>query len=572
MFFFSIRCVFAIINNVCPQLSIQFFQIFLVVIASLCIDSMLIFLLSPAIDFLINGKDFYIFEAIQEIFLSDSDFIIVLLFCLLVFFSAFLKFLVITLQSMYARDVSNSIAKGVVEQFLNRPYESQRNLAFDEFISDVSLRVNSVTFSSILPTLSFFVSSTLVVGYVVIGFLVDPLISILGAACLTCFYITITLLVRARIKAYGNILDRQQVAGMMWLERVFYSAHEIRMAAAENSTLSNYGLADKTARTQRAKINIVGSIPRVLIEAVAVLVLLFGIFIGKNFTDVSELLGLVLTFGLLAQRSLPHVQQCYSSWATISGDHSQLDKLRTSLNNDRFDGISSVTIAPSPNKDLVLRLARGASIALDDGNFLTLTSDISLETGQLIAIKGKSGSGKSMFVETLVGLRKLHHGVIEISTSTGSKRDLLDQSWIVGSDSFFFEGTLAANVIYPEHAGLDDDAQQLEKVLGALNRAHFSRNNDHISFTDLGFFVSADGSNLSRGQRQRVALARCIYHSRQILVLDEATSAIPVNQETEIIEGLRISLPDSVILFISHRENLNLQTDKEIIVKDGLIQ
>ena len=572
MFLFSIRCVFSIINTVSHQLTIQFFKILLVVIASLCIDSILIYLLSPAIDFFMNEKEFYIFENIQEIFSSDSDSVIALLFFLLILFSAFLKLLVITLQSMYARDVSNSIARGVVEQFLNRSYENQRNLAFDEFISDVSLRVNSVTFSSILPTLNFFVSFTLVVGYFVIGFLVEPLISIVGTASLAFFYISITLFVRARIKAYGNVLDRQQVAGMMWLERVFYSAHEIRLAAAEKTILSKYGSADKSARTQRAKINIVGSIPGVFVEAIAVLVLLAGVFVGKNFIDVNELLGLVLTFGLLAQRSLPHVQQCYSSWATISGDHSQLARLRKSLDDDQSDRLPSSTIVSSPNENIILRIASGATISLDDGKFLRLGRDIALKAGKLIAIRGQSGAGKSMFVETLVGLRELHQEAIEIPASSGNKRQLWDQSWIVGSDSFFFEGTLAANVIYPEHSDTDDDVQQCKKILGALISAQFSKHSNDVSFADLGFLVSSDGSNLSRGQRQRVALARCIYHSRRILILDEATSAIPVSQETEIIESLRLALPDSVILFISHRENLDLSADEEITVEDGLIK
>lgn len=193
--------------------------------------------------------------------------------------------------------------------------------------------------------------------------------------------------------------------------------------------------------------------------------------------------------------------------------------------------------------------------------------DLSVKSGQKIAIVGATGSGKTTIVNLLTRFYELDSGRITIDgiDITDIPKDTLRKAIaIVLQDTVLFSDTIKANIKYGK---LDASDEEMEKA------ARHAKADEFIDRLPCGYdtVLAESGSNLSAGQRQLLAIARAVLADPKILILDEATSSVDTRTEMHIQQAMVALMKNRTSLIIAHRLSTIRDADMIIVLKDGKI-
>lgn len=216
-------------------------------------------------------------------------------------------------------------------------------------------------------------------------------------------------------------------------------------------------------------------------------------------------------------------------------------------------------------KDINEIIFSGVELKYDD--FIAL-KNINLEAkkGEIIALVGDSGGGKSSLINLVVRFYDTSKGQILLNNTSIKDFDiksLRENISIVTQRVYIFNDTIAANIAY----GYEIDEIRVLEVLKQAHAFEFVQNMKKGIHTILDEF----GTNLSGGQRQRIAIARALYKNPKILILDEATSALDNKSESIISQVIQEVSQNKITFIIAHRLSTIKNADKIAVFKNGEI-
>ncbi|WP_414575067.1 ABC transporter transmembrane domain-containing protein [Anabaena sp. CCY 9402-a] len=190
-----------------------------------------------------------------------------------------------------------------------------------------------------------------------------------------------------------------------------------------------------------------------------------------------------------------------------------------------------------------------------------------IKPGQMVALVGRSGSGKTTISKLVLGLYPPTDGKVLIDgqdITSISLRSLREQVGVVDQDTFLFGGTIRDNI------SLGDPSATLESVITA---AKLAGADEFIKKLPLGYEtqIGEGGGMLSGGQRQRLAIARALLGDPKLLVLDEATSHLDAESERIIQHNFNTILKGRTTLVIAHRLSTVRNADLILVLDKGLL-
>ncbi len=212
---------------------------------------------------------------------------------------------------------------------------------------------------------------------------------------------------------------------------------------------------------------------------------------------------------------------------------------------------------------------RGVEFRYDDSHGRSTIRDVtfSVRAGQMIAIVGRSGAGKTTLANMLPRFYDVTSGTILIDGAdirSVTLRSLREQIGIVTQETVLFDDTIAANIAY----GAPDASR--EQIEAAARTAHA---HDFIATSPEGYDtrIGERGQRLSGGQRQRLAIARALLKNSPILILDEATSSLDSESERLVQDALTTLMLNRTSFVIAHRLSTVRRADAIIVMERGRI-
>lgn len=199
----------------------------------------------------------------------------------------------------------------------------------------------------------------------------------------------------------------------------------------------------------------------------------------------------------------------------------------------------------------------------DENREILHNVNMNFKRGSFTAIVGKSGCGKSTVASILTGKNKGFKGSVtigDIPINEISELSLMKSITYIGHNSYIFKGNVRENLLMAN----DVDDNKLWQTLEKVNLADFLK-----SENGLDTVIDEKASNISGGQRQRLALARALLHNSRIYIFDEATSNIDVESENDIMAQIAEIAKSKTVILISHRLANVVDADNIYVMQDG---
>jgi ATP-binding cassette subfamily B protein len=245
--------------------------------------------------------------------------------------------------------------------------------------------------------------------------------------------------------------------------------------------------------------------------------------------------------------------------------------------NEALDASAEITdppldepVAPLSKNTPVLEL-RDVRFGFGEGPELLRGVSLSLAEGQWLGLAGRTGCGKSTLLRLVPRLDEPRSGRVLLwgrDLRQWPLKALRRRMAVVAQEPFLFSETVLENITFSH----DGDPQELRAE--ALEAAHAAGLDETLAGLPQGLdtLLGEKGVNLSGGQKQRVALARAIFVRPDLLVLDDAFSAVDTATEEAIVSGLRASLPKTAVLMVSHRVSTLKLCDRVLMLEHGRVE
>ena len=301
----------------------------------------------------------------------------------------------------------------------------------------------------------------------------------------------------------------------------------------------------------------VGSAQMILKLGIATVALVGGYLLAKGEIDVLTF----FMFLLVVSRIYDPMQVSLQNLAAIIASDVQSARLDEILSHEVQEGTTTLD-------------NQGYDIAFQNVGFAYNTGDVVLKDvtftakqGEVTALIGPSGGGKTTVSRLASRFWDVNKGTITVGAMDISKVDpetLMSLYSIVFQDVTLFNNTIMENIRIGKKDATD------EEVIAAARLAHCDEFAEKLS-DGWNTMIGENGSELSGGERQRLSIARAFLKDAPIILLDEATASLDVDNETMIQESLSRLIKNKTVMIIAHRMRTVADADKIVVLKDGVV-
>ena len=335
--------------------------------------------------------------------------------------------------------------------------------------------------------------------------------------------------------------------------------------------INQFKQSNSKLTSAKKKNSIIGSLPRYIIEILLVIILVITLLvISKSNSLIINNLTLLGFFSATFIRLTPSAYRIISSLQRIKFTQKILNSLNKNL--EYFDKIKIDKDEKSKRKKIE-NISIENSIVIKNIKFsynskkkLFESLDLEIKIGDTIGIFGESGSGKSTFVNLLIGLLKPDKGEILINDKDINSNIYLWRKNIgyVPQNIFLIDDTFKKNI----SLNFDSKKENLKRLNECLKQSELEK---FISSLPNGIdtIVGERGSRISGGQLQRVGIARGLYNNPEILIFDESTSALDRETELEIFKNIYKFKDRKTLIIITHKKELLKDCDQIYKLENG---
>ena len=549
-----------------------FFMFFVSLIEIMSIGSLLpIFSIIFNEKYLIQVNDFFDLYNFTNLKFENHDklifFSLTVLFCiftlkntiLLIFYWVQIKFL---------RDLTNYLSVSLFKTFVNQPYEYYFNAKSSDLIRDIISEPGGLIKHLFTPFCWLIMESITITGLVFflilyygsnVGLILFTILIIIGIA----LYFT-----RKVIKKWGNIRYKFETQRIKSITQSFDNIKDIIIKKKINFFFKKFQEYTKLTLNAGRFSSFFGTLPKLFIEQLVVILFIIYFLYYYNFQSLDENFFSKLIFlGAILIRLIPGLVK-------ISNSYQQIKYKSTAAKNiHEFFKLNKKIVSDNKNTieftDCIEFQNLNYKFEGYDKNVLSSLS-FKIKKNQTIGIIGKTGSGKTTFLDIFLGLLKPTEGKILID-ERDCTFELNRSGWhkkigYVSQNVTLIDDTIKNNIAL----GFTEDEIDINKINEIIINTNLNKLIDSLP-EGIETSVGEKGVKLSGGQIQRIGIARAIYTDPEILCLDEATSSLDYQTENEILKTILSVKKNKTIIIIAHRLKTIENCDKIIELDNGKI-
>ena len=476
--------------------------------------------------------------------------------------SALFMFIEGWLMSNISQNLTYDIRKDISKKINTLPmgYFEQRTVG--ETLSRVTNDVDTLGQSLNQSFTQIIANTTMVLGVLVMMFTISPLMTLIAIVLLPISGILLGILTKASQKYFtGQQKSLSDVNG------------QVEESYAGQNIIAAFNHKDKSIKEFNAKN---GELYATSWKANFFSGLMFPVI---NFVGNLGYVGIVFSGGLLVakgtigvgdiQAFIQYIRNFTQPIGQIAQSMTEIQKMAAAgervfefLDAKDEEVVKTTEVIENKEGNVIFDHVRFGYVE-DQIIIKNFTSDV--KKGEMVAIVGPTGAGKTTMVKLLMRFYELNGGSISIDgkdISKLSKEELRSYFTMVLQDTWLFKGTIMENLRYGRLDATD------EEVIEAAKAAHIH----HFIKTLPGGYdmeLNEDASNISQGQKQLLTIARAILADKPILILDEATSSVDTRTEVLIQKAMNKLMEGRTTFVIAHRLSTIRNADKILVLKDG---
>lgn len=488
-----------------------------------------------------------------------------LIFLITVIVSSILRIAQLAFNTRMAFNAGSEISIKLFKNTLGQNFITHKTRNNNEIISVISTKIEDVIYRTIQPALQLVSASLLVIFIIFFLLLLNPTLILISSFILTTIYLVISKICYNLLASDSDNIAVKKDKIVKISTESFANVKDIIIDKLYDYYENQFNKADKSLRRSQAAIIVLSNIPRYILEAISIIIIVSVAFLYSSSASGFTVIAMLGTIAMAGQRLLPAFQQIYGSWATMMGNQAPLSDVLQLIEKKPTRNNIEIEKNLSFQKDIKID-----NISFKYPNSMTNTiNDVSINIpkNSFVAFVGSTGSGKSTLLDIILGLLDPEEGSIFIDGKKLDSSKMLN-AWHssiahVPQDVYLSDVTIGENIANSDKIDLD-----LLEIVCKKSEIF-----EHIQSLPNKFdsLAGENGSNLSGGQRQRIGIARALYKNSEVIILDEATSALDGITANKIINHI-LSDKTKTIIMVSHNMKSLQNCDLIFEVDSGKIK
>ncbi len=501
----------------------------------------------------------YLKNFFDERFLSTTSLII--FFCTFLILSNLYLILIKKKIIDFGYTLMLDLQKKLFKKIIHNKYEFFINKDISHF-NNLILHETQRVKGGFIESSLFIFSQILLVTFTLVGLIIyDFKVTMLIILTLLVFYFVYLLLVSNKILNVSKLNTKFKKETIKYLNDIFsviktlvFKRNKIKFyEKLENILIQNY----KANRFEQ----IIGTIIKNSFEIYFLIIVIFFIFLTKNSIQMSSLLSYSV-FAFAAYKIIPSFHLIYSQLIAFLGSSNPLKLIVSELTNKKL--YSEVNKEyPSLNQ---LEL-NNVSFSYDKNKNVLNNVNYKLIHNEIIGICGKSGSGKTTFIDLISGLIDPGSGKILINDKEfdNASEILIYNSAYCSQKTILIDDTIKNNICLETNDNTNEDL--LHEAIKIAELEEFIQNCKN----GINTIIGEDGIRVSGGEAQRLNIARTFYLNRKLIFLDESLNNLDMVSSKKILDNMSQSKETRTIFFITHDLRLLSGLEKILVFNDGNI-
>ncbi len=507
-------------------------------------------------------------------FLSNLNIKTEIFFGLTIFIIFFIKNIYLIFLSYYQNKLRLILRKDlknkIFENYIYSPYQFflKRNPA--SLARNVVLDCNNVI-EVILRLVLFFKEVLLLLFISILFLVVNPISSlsiliILLIASLVFIFLTKNMMFRA-----GKRIHSASGSTLVNLQETFGSIKELKISNKHLFSSKRFNEAMKTEEQNRALAGFIQTLPRTFLELISVTVVVILIIFLINQKGSFDLILPTLTLFVVGMarmipaynsitQSVSAIRNLKFSYSIISNELKNFDKSNKSSLEQKKNSI----FPPFKDKIRINKI----NFSYQTNKAVLKDINIEIKKNTKVGIIGPSGSGKSTLLDLITGLHSPDKGAIfcdniDIDTNKPGWQKKLGY---VPQTIYLLDDSIKNNIAF----GIEEEKINNTKVFESLEKSQLTEFINSLPEKE-NTIIGNNGIRLSGGQRQRIGIARALYSNPEIIILDEATSSLDMENEKKIMDDIDKFSKNKTIIIITHRLNSVFNCETIYVLNNGSI-
>lgn len=518
----------------------------------------------PLLGFLLedNKINFYskfIFSISSNLNFLNPIIIVLLLISFFLVLKNFSLYLISKYINSFLVNLRRSLSTVLFKSYINLPYSYFLNNSTSKIIQNINTHTSNFVFILIKSYLMLISDLFLLFGFSIILLFISPEVFLITFFLLLIFVSFFLLIVNKNIRNMSRKINTLEVYKITLIQQIFRSIRDFKLSIFQKDFIKIFDQASFNLSLLNKKYLNISVIPKLVLETFIVLIFViiffYLLYLEKSKNEIITIIGV---YSLCFFRLMPIISSLIRNIQDLkfySEAMYQLLIIQSEVKNNENINIinkqSKFNLKKNKFRKFDKITFKNVNFGYDDSNVIFKNLNLEIRAGEKIGILGKTGSGKTTFVDLLVGLLNPQSGTInydkiDVRSNFDSIKKYIGY---VTQSVLLSESTILDNIAFGERKN-KINLRKINNLIQALDLSEFINSQEKKLHTVVG----EGGVKLSGGQRQRLGIARSLYRNPRLVIFDEATSALDSKTEEIIMQNLNTNyFKDITLIMISHR-------------------